>query len=79
MNVVLELPELTVTVGGTVTFALPLDKITAVPLRPAGLDRVTVQVDDPGAVTGEGVQLTADGVGTAEGASETDVCCVWVP
>ena len=49
-------PAATVTLAGTLTLALPLDKVTANPPVGAASLSVTVQEDVPGASTLAGVQ-----------------------
>jgi len=56
MNWVLPDPAATVTLAGTLTSALPLDKLTANPPVEAASFSVTVQEEDPGAFTLAGVQ-----------------------
>ena len=56
VNVALVCPEFTVTVAGTVTFALLSESPTEV-AEAAAATRVTVQVDVPGAFTLAGEQL----------------------
>jgi len=49
------------TVVGTFTLALLLDSETLAPPAGAGAESVIVQLDDPGAVTVPGEQVTDDG------------------
>ena len=56
VNCALDEPEATVTLPGTVTFALSSDRLTANPPAPAALLNVTVQVELPGAFTLAGEQ-----------------------
>jgi primosomal replication protein N len=63
VNVVLVLPVPIVTDAGTVTAALPLDRLTLVGLV-AALVKLTVQVELPGGVNVPGVQLSPDSTGT---------------
>jgi hypothetical protein len=51
-------PEVTVTFGGTVMLVLLLDSVTIAPPEGAGADKVTVQFDEPGAVTVAGEHAT---------------------
>ena len=55
-------PDPTVTLAGTVTLGLLLDKLALTPPAGAGADSVTVQDAKPGALTLEGVQLSRDGI-----------------
>lgn len=77
MNEALVLPAVTVTVPGTVTFELPLDRPTLAPDDPAALDSVTVQLADPGVFTVDGEQLTADRTGGGA-VSVIEVCWLWL-
>jgi len=54
-------PALTVTLAGTVTVALLLNKVTLAPPDGAGADKVTVHVLLPGALIVAGVQVNALG------------------
>lgn len=56
VNVPVVAPALTVTLAGTVAFALSLDSATASPPVRAALLNVTVQIEDPGAFTVAGEQ-----------------------
>jgi hypothetical protein len=51
-----------VTLAGTVTLVLLLDRVTLAPPRGAGADKVTVQLADPGAATVAGEQFKDEGV-----------------
>jgi len=51
-------PAPTVTLAGTVAFALLLDSVTSSPPAGAAVVNVTVQAEVPGAFTLPGVQLT---------------------
>jgi hypothetical protein len=51
-------PAATATLAGTVAFALLLDNATDIPPPGAGPLNVTVQLDDPGAFTVDGLQET---------------------
>ena len=55
-------PDPIVTLAGTVTLALLLDKLALTPPPGAGADNVTVQDAEPGAFTVDGVQLSNDGI-----------------
>jgi hypothetical protein len=44
-----------VNVAGTVTFALPLERVTSAAPAPAGLDKITEQFEDPGAKSVDGL------------------------
>jgi hypothetical protein len=54
-------PAATVTLPGTVTFVLLLDSATVTPPVGAGVDKVTVQLELPGATTLPGEQLRLPG------------------
>lgn len=54
MKVAVVAPAATVTVPGTVTLLLLLDKVTTTPLEPAADARVTVPVAEPPPVTDPG-------------------------
>ena len=54
-------PEETVTLVGTVTLALLLASATVAPPLGAAADKVTVQLEEPGATTVDGAQLSAPG------------------
>jgi hypothetical protein len=49
------------TVEGTLTLVLLLDSVMLAPPAGAGADNVSVQLDDPGAVTVPGEHVTDDG------------------
>lgn len=54
-------PDATATLAGTVTLELLLERATVAPPEGAGADRVTVQLEEPGAITVAGEQLSALG------------------
>jgi hypothetical protein len=76
VKVVLEAPVPIVTDAGTVTAALPLDRLTLAGLS-AALVRLTVHVELPGGVKVEGEQLRLDSTGT--GAFRVSVAVFDVP
>ena len=64
VNVPDEAPDGTVTEAGTTSAALLLESVTAAPPGGAACVSDTVQVDEPGALNGSGVQDTVARVGT---------------
>jgi hypothetical protein len=56
-------PAATVTLAGTVTLALLLDRVTTEPPASAAELMMTVQAADPGAVTLDGLHETAESDG----------------
>jgi hypothetical protein len=73
VNVVLEAPVPIVTDAGTVTAALPLDRLTLAGLS-AALVRLTVQVELPGGVNVIGKHVTLDSTGTGAFRVSVAVC-----
>ena len=63
-----------VTLAGTVTLVLPLDRVTLAPPRGAGADNVTVQLADPGAATVPGEQFNDEGTTVTVKVIAADSC-----
>jgi hypothetical protein len=63
-----------VTLAGTVTLVLPLDRVTLAPPRGAGADNVTVQLADPGAATVAGEQFNDEGTTVTVKVIAADSC-----
>jgi hypothetical protein len=74
VNTPLVWPAAIVTVVGTFTLALLLESATLAPPAGAAADNVIVQLDDPGAVTVPGEQVTDDGT-TATVKLIVAACC----
>ncbi len=75
VNVAVVSPAETVTLAGTVTLVLLLDRAMSSPLNRAVPDKVIVQLADPGAVTVPGEHVNADG--TTGTVKPTVADCCW--